>query len=90
MDAAVKALGPIVEEILAADPPLVRQVRASGMQCDLAEFGVQQIGCGHALNRGIIEAGGHCGSRDYLEEALAAYRMALAGKPGEPLPLIHS
>ena len=44
----------------------------------------------HALNRGIIEAGGHCGSRDYLEEALAAYRMALAGKPGEPLPLIHS
>lgn len=35
----------------------------------------------HALNRGIIEAGGHCGSRDYLEEeAVAAYRAALAGK----------
>ena len=31
MDAAVKALAPVVEEILAADPPLVRQVRASGM-----------------------------------------------------------
>ncbi|QCC84896.1 alanine--glyoxylate aminotransferase family protein [Desulfovibrio desulfuricans] len=44
----------------------------------------------HALNRGIIEAGGHCGSRDYLEEALAAYRAALAGKPGQPLNLIHS
>ena len=44
----------------------------------------------HALNRGIIEAGGHCGSRDYLEEALAAYRAALAGKPGEIPRLIHS
>lgn len=31
MDAAVKALGPVVEEILAADPPFVRQVRSSGM-----------------------------------------------------------
>ena len=44
----------------------------------------------HALNRGIIEAGGHCGSRDYLEEALAAYRAALAGKPGEVPRLVHS
>ncbi len=31
MDAAVKALGPVVEEILAADPPVVRQLRASDM-----------------------------------------------------------
>ena len=31
MEAAVKTLGPVLEEILAADPPLVRQVRASGM-----------------------------------------------------------
>lgn len=31
MEAAVKTFGPILEEILAADPPLVRQVRSSGM-----------------------------------------------------------
>ena len=31
MDAAVKTLGPIVEEMLAAEPPIVRQVRASDM-----------------------------------------------------------
>jgi len=44
----------------------------------------------YALNRGIIEAGGHCGSRDYQEAAMAAYRAALAGKPGQALPLVHS
>ena len=44
----------------------------------------------YALNRSIIEVGGHCGSRDYIEEGMAAYRAALAGKPGEALPLIHS
>ena len=31
MEAAVKTLGPVLEAILAADPPLVRQVRANGM-----------------------------------------------------------
>ena len=44
----------------------------------------------YALNRSIIAAGGHCGSRDYMETAMAAYRMALSGKPGQALPLIHS
>lgn len=44
----------------------------------------------HALERSITEAGGFSGARDYLEQALAAYRCALAGKPGEPLPLVHS
>lgn len=44
----------------------------------------------YALERSITEAGGFSGARDYLEQALAAYRSALAGKPGEPLPLIHS
>lgn len=44
----------------------------------------------HALERGLTEAGGFCGARDYLEQALAAYRAALAGRPGEPLPLVHS
>ena len=31
MEAAVKTLGPVLEEIMAANPPIVRQVRASGM-----------------------------------------------------------
>lgn len=44
----------------------------------------------HALNRGIIGAGGSCGSRDYMEAAMSAYRAALQGKPGHPLPLTHS
>lgn len=44
----------------------------------------------YALERSISEAGGFSGARDYLEQALAAYRSALAGKPGEALPLIHS
>ena len=42
MDAAVKTLGPIVEEILAAEPPLVRQVRAEGMAFAL-ENGVATV-----------------------------------------------
>ena len=44
----------------------------------------------HALNRGIVENGGHCGSRDYLEAGMAAYRAALRGVPGQALPAIHS
>lgn len=44
----------------------------------------------YALNRGITEAGGHCGARDYMEAAMAAYRAALEGKPGQALPLVHS
>ena len=44
----------------------------------------------YALNRGIVEAGGCCGAHDFLEQALAAWRAALAVKPGEPIPLTHS
>lgn len=46
MDAAVKTLGPIVEEILAAEPPLVRQVRASGMAFALENGSVTIGGAG--------------------------------------------
>ena len=44
----------------------------------------------HALNKSIIEAGGYCASRDYLESAMAAYHAALQGRPGQPLPNTHS
>lgn len=44
----------------------------------------------HALNQSIAEAGGFCAARDYLERAMAAYRAALAGKPGEAIPRVHS
>ncbi|WP_417292999.1 pyridoxal-phosphate-dependent aminotransferase family protein [Desulfovibrio porci] len=46
----------------------------------------------YALERGLTEAGGFSGARDYLEQCMAAYRAALAGKPGEALPqvLVHS
>ncbi len=46
----------------------------------------------YALERGLTEAGGFSGARDYLEQGMAAYRAALAGKPGEALPqvLVHS
>ena len=46
----------------------------------------------YALDRGLMEAGGFSGARDYLEQGMAAYRAALEGKPGEPLPrvLVHS
>jgi aspartate aminotransferase-like enzyme len=43
-----------------------------------------------ALNQAIKEAGGFCGARDYLEQALAAWRAALAVAPGEIPPLSHS
>lgn len=44
----------------------------------------------HALAASIQEAGGHIGSRDYLEQGLAAYHAALAVAPGAPLPLTHA
>ena len=43
-----------------------------------------------ALNQALKEAGGFCGSRDYLEQALAAWRAALAVAPGETPPMTHS
>lgn len=39
----------------------------------------------YALNRALLECGGYSGARDYLEQAMAAYRIALIGKPGAPL-----
>ena len=44
----------------------------------------------HALAASLQEAGGHSGSRDYLEKGLAAYHAALAVDPGTPLPLTHA
>ena len=46
----------------------------------------------YALDRGLMEAGGFSGARDYLEQGMAAYRAALEDKPGEFLPrvLVHS
>lgn len=44
----------------------------------------------HALAASLQEAGGHSGSRDYLEQGLAAYHAALAVEPGTPLPLTHA
>ncbi|MBO4301619.1 MAG: alanine--glyoxylate aminotransferase family protein [Desulfovibrio sp.] len=44
----------------------------------------------HALNRSLIEVGGYCASREYMEVAMSAYHMALKGKPGQALPTIHS
>ncbi|MDR3357740.1 MAG: alanine--glyoxylate aminotransferase family protein [Desulfovibrio sp.] len=43
-----------------------------------------------ALNQGIKEAGGFCGSRDYLERSLAAWRAALTVPPGEAPSMTHS
>ncbi len=40
----------------------------------------------YALNRCIIDRGGFCGSRDFLEQGLAAYRKALELEPGTPVP----
>ncbi|MDO5484054.1 MAG: alanine--glyoxylate aminotransferase family protein, partial [Desulfovibrionaceae bacterium] len=37
----------------------------------------------YALDRALLESGGYSGARDYLEQAMAAYRMALAGRLGE-------
>ena len=39
----------------------------------------------YALNDCLCAVGGYCGSRDYLEQGLAAYSSALAGEPGAPL-----
>ena len=44
----------------------------------------------HALAASLQEAGGHSGSRDYLEQGLAGYHAALAVAPGTPLPLTHA
>lgn len=44
----------------------------------------------YALNDCLCAVGGYCGSRDYLEQGLAAYQAALAGEPGEPLPLVYN
>ena len=46
MEAAVKIIGPILEEILAADPPLVRQVRANGMAFSVENGSVTIDGAG--------------------------------------------
>ena len=46
MEAAVKTFGPILEEILAADPPLVRQVRANGMAFSVENGSVSIDGAG--------------------------------------------
>ncbi len=37
----------------------------------------------YALAMGLRETGGYSASRDYLENALAAYHMALKGQPGQ-------
>ena len=46
MEAAVKTFGPILEEILAADPPIVRQVRANGMVFSVENGSVSIDGAG--------------------------------------------
>ena len=40
----------------------------------------------YALNQGLFEAQGFSGSRDYLEQGLAAYHVALTVAPGQALP----
>ncbi|MEG2173497.1 MAG: alanine--glyoxylate aminotransferase family protein, partial [Desulfovibrionaceae bacterium] len=44
----------------------------------------------HALARSLSEVGGYSASRDYLEQALAAYHAALDVTPGSPIPLVRS
>ena len=46
MEAAVKTIGPVLEEILAADPPLVRQVRANGLAFSVENGSVTVEGAG--------------------------------------------
>ena len=36
----------------------------------------------YAIDRSLVEASGFSGSRDYLEQAMAAYQTALLGEPG--------
>ena len=40
----------------------------------------------YALEQSLHRCGGYSGARDYLEQAMAAYRLALAGTAGQPLP----
>ena len=44
----------------------------------------------YALNDCLRAVGGYSGSRDYLERGMAAYRAALEGKPGDPLPQVYN
>ncbi len=44
----------------------------------------------YALNDCLRAVGGYSGSRDYLERGMAAYRAALKGKPGDPLPQVYN
>lgn len=44
----------------------------------------------YALNDSLRAVGGYSGSRDYLEQGMAAYRAALEGRPGAPLPQVYS
>ena len=46
MDAAVKTVGPVLEEILAADPPIVRQVRSNGLAFSMENGTVTVDGLG--------------------------------------------
>ena len=39
----------------------------------------------YALEQSLQHCGGYSGARDYLEQAMAAYRLALAGTPGQAL-----
>lgn len=43
----------------------------------------------YALDRCIIDQGGFCGSHDFIEQALAAYRAALEVEPGTVPPYLH-
>ncbi len=40
----------------------------------------------YALNRSLLALGGYSAARDYLETAMAAYRIALDGRPGAAIP----
>lgn len=40
----------------------------------------------HALAASVVACGGYIGTRDYLEQAMAAYSGALTVEPGQPLP----
>ncbi|MCR4667174.1 MAG: alanine--glyoxylate aminotransferase family protein [Desulfovibrio sp.] len=43
----------------------------------------------YALDRSILACSGFSGSRDYLEQAMAAYQAALTVTPGDPLPAVR-
>ncbi len=43
----------------------------------------------YAVNRCVIDNGGFCGSRDFLEQGLASYRAALEGPVGTEPPAVH-